>query len=60
MVIAIVLLAIGVILPLLMVVHVINSSFLLNFLSYISSVIGLFIGSLVAMTFVKNKRDQHK
>ncbi len=57
-IIAIILLAIGVILPLLMVVHVINSSFLLNFISYMSSVIGLFLGSLAVMTFVKIKRDK--
>jgi len=52
------LIVIGIILPLLMVVHVLNSTFLLNFISYIFSVIGLFIGSIAAMTFVKNKKNQ--
>jgi len=48
----------GVLLPLLMVVHVLEPTFFLNFISYIFSVIGLFLGSIGAMTFVKNKRDK--
>ena len=57
LIIGLILILIGVIIPLFMVVHIIESTFLLNFISYICSIIGLFLGSLAAMTFVKNKRD---
>ncbi|MFO7636018.1 MAG: hypothetical protein R6W96_01765 [Clostridia bacterium] len=54
---SIVMMLLGIILPLLMVVQVIRSSFFLNFLAYGMSVAGLFIGLLTVMSHVKNKRD---
>lgn len=58
MVLCLVLMLIGIALPLLMVVRVIESSFLLNFLAYGSSVAGLFLGVLAVMSHTKNKRDR--
>lgn len=43
----------GLVLPLLMVLGVLESTFLLNFLSYISSVTGLFLGIIGAAWYVK-------
>ena len=54
------LMLIGVIFPLLMVVQVIEATFLLTFISYLSSVIGLFLSSLAVMSWVKVKRDSKK
>lgn len=46
----------GVALPLLMVIHVLQSTFFLNFFSYISSVIGLFLGIIGAATYIRVHR----
>ncbi len=46
----------GFLLPFLMVLQVIQSTFLLNFLSYGSSIAGLFLGFLGASAFIRNRR----
>ncbi len=47
----------GVILPFLMVIHVLESTFFLNFFSYGVSLIGLFLGVIGASQYVrKNKK----
>lgn len=47
----------GILFPLLMVTGTVKSTFVLNFLSYIFSIAGLFLASMGGMTIVKNKRD---
>jgi hypothetical protein len=51
-----VLILLGVILPLLMVMKIIESTFFLNFFSYAMSVSGFFMGLVGAMSYVKEKR----
>jgi heme/copper-type cytochrome/quinol oxidase subunit 4 len=46
----------GVVLPFLMVMHTIPSTFFLNFFSYISSFGGLIIGLVGASLFVQGRR----
>jgi len=50
------LMLLGVILPFLMVIHVIESTFFLNFFSWGSSVAGLFLGFIGAATWVKIRK----
>ena len=58
---AVLLLLVGAVLPFLMVIQVLESSFLLNFISYIASVIGLFIGIIgVAMYVGKTENEKKK
>lgn len=45
-VIAFLLMLAGVVLPLLMVIHVVESTFFLNFISYTISLIGLLLGTI--------------
>ncbi len=45
------LLLLGVILPFLMILHIVKTSFLLSFLTYAAQVSGLFIGTLGAFSF---------
>lgn len=62
MVLAFFLLLAGVILPFLMAIRVLESTFTLNFLSYIVSVSGLFIGIIGIAMYVgdaRNKDDWH-
>ena len=42
--------------PFLMVIHVIPSTFFLNFLSYIASVLGLFLGIWGVALYTRSKR----
>ena len=56
MVVAVVLLALGVLLPLLMVIGVLPSTYPLNFLAFGSSVAGLFIGSYGVREMVHESR----
>lgn len=51
-----VLVMLGWILPFLMVLHVIPSTFFLNFFSYIASVLGLFLGIWGAALYVIRSR----
>lgn len=50
------LLLIGVILPLLMVMKILTSTFFLNFFAYGISLSGFFLGLIGAMTYVREKR----
>lgn len=51
-----VLVMLGWILPFLMVLHVIPSTFFLNFFSYAVSLIGLILGILGSATYVKSRK----
>jgi membrane associated rhomboid family serine protease len=51
-----VLVLLGVILPFLMVIHVLPSTFFLNFFSFAASVFGLMLGMYGAATYVRNQR----
>ena len=46
----------GVVLPLLMVIHVVESTFFLNFLSYTVSMIGIFLGTIGVALYSRRKR----
>lgn len=46
----------GVALPFLMVIHVIPSTFFLNFFSYVASLTGLFLGIIGASRYVQENR----
>jgi len=55
--IAVVLLLFGFVMPFMMVIKVVESTFFLNFLSFASSVLGLFLGLTgVALYRVKHKK----
>jgi cytosine/uracil/thiamine/allantoin permease len=48
----------GVVMPFLMVIHILESTFLLNFLSFISSTLGSFLGIIsIAVWRTKKKRQ---
>jgi hypothetical protein len=56
--------SLGFVLPLLMVLHILESTFFLNFFSYTASVVGLFLGIIgVSEQFItsrrKNPRDKN-
>lgn len=51
-----VLMFLGVVLPLLMVIKILPSTFLLSFLSYTASVVGMFVGLIGALTYARNKK----
>jgi membrane associated rhomboid family serine protease len=53
-----VLMLLGIILPFLMVMRVIESTFLLNFVSWSASVAGLFLGFIGVATWSKMKKDR--
>jgi hypothetical protein len=46
----------GAVLPFLMVIHVIPSTFFLNFFSYGASLVGLFLGIIGASYYIREKR----
>ena len=46
----------GVVLPLLMVIHVVESTFFLNFLSYTVSLIGIFLGTIGVALYSSRRR----
>jgi hypothetical protein len=54
--IGVVLMVVGWVLPFLMVLQVLHSSFALNFLSYTAQVSGLFIGIIGVATYVRLKK----
>ncbi len=54
------LLLVGVILPLLIVVKIIPSTYFLNFLAFGSSLVGMVLGFLGLFSFVKTRRDRIK
>ena len=51
-----ILVVLGFVLPFLMVLQIVQSSFLLNFVAYGSSIAGLFLGILGASSFIRNRR----
>jgi hypothetical protein len=51
-----VLVLLGAIVPFLMVMGILQSSFFLNFFSYISSVLGLFLGIIGASMVIRQNR----
>lgn len=58
--IATVLLIAGVVLPLLMVLRVVETSYLLSFLSYGATVSGAFLGHLGTMILVIERRNRNR
>ncbi len=53
----------GVVMPFLMVIHILESTFFLNFLSFISSTLGSFLGIISVALFrtkTKHKDDDKK
>lgn len=50
------LLLLGMVLPLLMVMKIITSTFFLNFFAYAASTAGFFMGLIGAMSYVKEKK----
>jgi putative Mn2+ efflux pump MntP len=59
---AVVLMVFGVVMPLLMVIKMVESTFFLNFLSYGSSTLGFFLGviSVAASRLKQEKKDNDK
>jgi len=53
----IVLMLLGIILPFLMVIHILPSSFILNFFSWGASVVGLALGMIGVATSVRTNKD---
>ena len=51
-----VLVVLGVVLPFLMVLKVVESTFFLNFFSFTASTLGLFMGIIGASAYVRKKR----
>jgi hypothetical protein len=46
----------GIVLPFLMVLHIIESTFFLNFFSYGASLVGLFLGMIGSAYYMRQKR----
>jgi len=53
-----VLVVVGVVLPFLMVMHILESTFFLNFFSYGASLVGLFLGIIGSASYVHEKRQK--
>jgi hypothetical protein len=56
-IVGILLMLMGIILPLLMVVKVVTAGFFLSFLSYGSSVAGLFLGIMGILSYTRSRRE---
>ncbi len=54
------LVVLGVVLPLLMVLDILKSTFFLNFFSYGASLAGLFLGLIGAASYVREKRRKDR
>jgi len=52
-----ILMLLGVILPFLMLMHILESTFFLNFFSWGASVGGLFLGIIGVATWVRNRKE---
>jgi len=50
------LLVLGAVLPFLMVIHILKSTFFLNFFSYTASLVGLILGIIGSALYVKLKK----
>jgi hypothetical protein len=53
----VILISLGVILPFLMVIHVVESTFFMNFFSWGASVSGLFLGFIGVATLSKMRKE---
>jgi membrane associated rhomboid family serine protease len=60
MVIGLIGLVIGVVVPFLMVLRLVESTFLLNFFAYGASIAGLFIGMLGAFSYARHEREKRR
>jgi hypothetical protein len=60
MVIGLVGLVLGAVLPFLMVLRVIESTFLLNFFTYGASLVGLFLGLLGVVSYTRFEREKRR
>jgi type IV secretory pathway TrbL component len=58
LIVAFVLLLIGVVLPFLMVIKIIENSFLISFISYASSISGMVIGTIGVMMLSAGRRKR--
>ena len=56
MLIGFVLVVLGVVLPVLMVIHLLPSTFFLNFFAYGASLMGLFLGIIGASLYMRGKQ----
>jgi len=54
-----ILLTLGAVLPLLMVIEMVKSTFFLNFLSYGMSLVGMVMGMSGVFTYIKVKRGKN-
>jgi len=52
-----ILMVLGVILPFLMLMHILESTFFLNFFSWGASVAGLFLGIIGVATWVRKRKE---
>ena len=57
LILGLILMLLGILLPFLMVIHVLPSSFALNFFSWGASVVGLALGMIGVVTYVRIKKD---
>ena len=53
----VILLFLGAMLPFLMIIHILESTFFLNFFSWGASVAGLFLGSIGVATYGRGRKD---
>jgi hypothetical protein len=58
MLVGFVLVVLGLVFPLLMVMQMIKSTFIVNFLSYAASIGGLFLGFMGAALYIKGNRSR--
>ena len=58
MLVGFVLVVLGLVFPLLMVMRLIKSTFIVNFLSYGASIVGLFLGFMGAALYIKGNRSR--
>jgi hypothetical protein len=56
--IGLVLVILGAVLPFLMVLHVLESTYFLNFFSYACSLVGLFLGVIGSASYVRQRRKK--
>lgn len=60
MVLGFLLMLLGVVLPFVMVLHLVEASFFLVFVSFIGSMGGMFLGMIGAATYVHEYRDRNR
>ncbi len=55
-----VLVVLGVVLPFLMVMHILTSTFFLNFFSYTASLLGLMLGLIGSASYVRERKRKDR